>query len=274
MSAYDPWVTVWSARDVVHAHLLVTELLSVGIEARVTDEHLSGLSGLVGYVTPGIQVPSVHEERALRVLTELEQRLAGKRAEEAARRAQEAALRAAELEEAGARRAGAGSEARVLPHGVSTIVSGGQTGADQAALLWAVEHGVPTAGWVPQGRLAEDGEIPECIPGLEETDSPDPAVRTRRNVRDSDATLILSLGPLSGGSALTLRRAHELARPVLHLELRDLGLDEAVEELDAWLAATRPARLNVAGPRASVEPGIGAEVRRLFDAAFTDGDAP
>ncbi len=267
MSAYDSWVRVWSARDVVHAHLLVTELLSVGIEARVTDEHLSGLSGLVGYVTPGIEVPERHEERALRVLEELEQRLAEQRA-------QEAAVRADRLEEAGARRAGGGPEARVLPHGVGVLVSGGQTGADRAALEWAVAHGVPTAGWVPKGRLAEDGGIPDGIPGLEETDSPDPAVRTRRNVRDSDATLILSLGPLTGGSALTLRRAHELARPVLHLELRALELDEAVEELDAWLAATRPARLNVAGPRASKEPGLAEEVRRLFDAAFAEEDAP
>ena len=39
------------------------------------------------------------------------------------------------------------------------IVSGGQTGADRAALDFAKEHGIPHGGWCPKGRLAEDGPI-------------------------------------------------------------------------------------------------------------------
>ena|SRR5688572_6575374 len=102
---------------------------------------------------------------------------------------------------------------------VARIVSGGQTGADRAALDFALERGIPIGGWVPKGRLAEDGAIPERYAGLVETGSTDPAVRTARNVRDSDATLILSHGPLEGGSLFTWREATRLGRAVLHLDL-------------------------------------------------------
>jgi hypothetical protein len=61
-------------------------------------------------------------------------------------------------------------------------------------------------GWrvVPKGRLAEGGPIPERYSGLVETQSSDAAVRTSLNVRDSDATLIVSHDPLSGGSLVTV----------------------------------------------------------------------
>ena len=164
------------------------------------------------------------------------------------------------------------------------LVSGGQTGADRAALEWAVGVGLPTGGWVPRGRAAEDGVIPAHIPGLVECDSDQPATRTRLNVRDSDATLIVSIGALTGGSALTERHARELGRPVLHLRIRvgaapnvafqdeALALDDAVGRLQAWLDEHRPRSLNVAGPRASKEPGVGDVVRALLGRTLTDED--
>jgi Circularly permutated YpsA SLOG family len=138
------------------------------------------------------------------------------------------------------------------------IISGGQTGADRAALDFALECGIPIGGWVPRGRLAEDGRIPERYAGLVETESADPAVRTARNVRDSDATLILSHGPLDGGSLFTHREATRIGKPVLHLALDQLGHAAAADQLRTWLSAVRPATLNVAGPRASRDPQIAA----------------
>jgi ADP-ribosylglycohydrolase len=41
----------------------------------------------------------------------------------------------------------------------SKIVSGGQTGADRAALDWAIKRGIPHGGWCPKGRKSEDGPI-------------------------------------------------------------------------------------------------------------------
>lgn len=74
---------------------------------------------------------------------------------------------------------------------VARIISGGQTGADRAALDFAIAHDIPHGGWCPSGRLAEDGRIPSRYQ-LRETPSPDYAQRTEWNVRDSDGTVIFS----------------------------------------------------------------------------------
>ena len=144
------------------------------------------------------------------------------------------------------------------------IVSGGQTGADRAALDFALAHGLRIGGWLPRGRATEDGPLPERYAGMTETESPDPAVRTERNVRDSDATLILSHGALTGGSLLTLRSAERAGRPVLHLDLERMSEAAAAERLRAWLAEVRPRTLNVAGPRASKDPAIAAATEAVL----------
>ena len=135
-----------------------------------------------------------------------------------------------------------------------TIVSGGQTGVDRAALDVAIEQGVPYAGWCPQGRAAEDGSIPARYL-LSETPSTEYAQRTQWNIRDSDATVVFSVDPkVRGGTALTINVARRLAKPCLHLAQSRHPADEAVARLGAFLQANRVARLNVAGPRASMEP--------------------
>lgn len=149
------------------------------------------------------------------------------------------------------------------------IVSGGQTGADRAALDFALAHGFEVGGWVPKGRLAEDGAIPERYTGLLETASAESAVRSARNVRDSDATLILSHGPLTGGSLLTLHEATRAGKPVLHLDLDQVAtVETAALVLRGWLAGTGPSTLNVAGPRASKDSRIAEATREVLEAAL------
>jgi hypothetical protein len=71
------------------------------------------------------------------------------------------------------------------------IVSGGQTGADQAGWRAAKAAGIPTGGWMPLGFLTEDGPRPEFagLYGAEECPTADYPARTRRNVIDSSATI-------------------------------------------------------------------------------------
>jgi hypothetical protein len=138
-----------------------------------------------------------------------------------------------------------------------TIVSGGQTGVDRAAWDVALELGLPIGGWVPKGRLAEDGRIPDRYASVCEADSADYAVRTTLNVRDSDATLIFSHGPLTGGSFFTYREAGRLGRPVLHLDLSTTFAADAVARVREWITTVGPLRLNVAGPRASGQAAAG-----------------
>jgi len=94
-----------------------------------------------------------------------------------------------------------------------TIISGGQTGTDRAALDFAIAHGIPHGGWCPLGRRAEDGVLDPRY-RLRETESKSYRQRTRRNVADSDATLILNLGELADGSLATRQLAERASKPV------------------------------------------------------------
>jgi len=159
------------------------------------------------------------------------------------------------------------------------IVSGGQTGADRAALdaarVWHIEWG----GYVPAGRLAEDGRISETYANLVETAADDYNERTRMNVLHSDGTLIVSHGALSGGSLFTWEVAEDAGKPCRHLDLDRLTMSAAVLEIEQWLSDAAIVTLNVAGPRASQDPRIyaatlalvsGVLARRLPDAASAD----
>lgn len=153
----------------------------------------------------------------------------------------------------------AASDARII----SQIVSGGQTGADRAALDVAIEQGIDYGGWCPAGGWAED--LPEPLGllavyrELTATTESEPAVRTRLNVRDSDATLIVWDGSTpSSGTRLTIETARELGRPVL-------VTPGEVEATLAWLTTlTGAVVLNVAGPRESACPGTYARTAALL----------
>jgi Circularly permutated YpsA SLOG family len=146
---------------------------------------------------------------------------------------------------------------------IRKIISGGQTGADRAALDAALERGVAAGGWIPKGRRAEDGRIPDRYLDLRETETDDYETRTRWNVRDSDATLILSHGALTGGSKLTELLARAWNKPALHVDLSIMSASDAVVAIRAWLADVDGETLNVAGPRASGDPSIYHDTKEI-----------
>ena len=145
------------------------------------------------------------------------------------------------------------------------IISGGQTGADRAALDFAIEYGYPHGGWTPQGREAEDG----CIPlKYQLTGLPDGSYRqrTRRNVEDSDGTLIVNLGELDGGTLATRIFAEKAGKPYYVAQVDDGATDEMAASVLAWLRAHHIKTLNVAGPRESKRPGIYQQTTALLEA--------
>lgn len=132
-----------------------------------------------------------------------------------------------------------------------TLISGGQTGVDRAALDEALEAGVDVDGWCPHGRRAEDGAISKRYP-LQETPSDAYAQRTEWNVRDSDATLIITPVPPGGGTQWTADCAAKWQRPLWIASVRapeTVALH--VPRLVNWLGTHDIQRLNVAGPRTS-----------------------
>jgi hypothetical protein len=146
------------------------------------------------------------------------------------------------------------------------IISGGQTGADRAGLDWAIKNGIPHGGWCPKGRRAEDGPI-NAKYQLKETPSSDYPQRTEWNVRDSDGTVIFSVGKrLSGNSFETLEFAIKHRKPYLHLSA--VFKDNAAQKLKKWMEENNIRVLNVAGPRASKEPKVAEFVITILDAAL------
>ena len=135
------------------------------------------------------------------------------------------------------------------------IISGGQTGVDRGALDFAIERGYTHGGWAPHGREAEDGKIPLKYQ-LIELDHGGYRQRTRRNVQDSDGTLVINLGELDGGTLATQSFAQRFNKPHLVVQLDDGITEEVVTQLSEWVHQYEIKTLNIAGPRETKRPGI------------------
>ena len=148
------------------------------------------------------------------------------------------------------------------------IVSGGQTGVDRGGLQAAIDLGLDWGGWAPKGWRAENGTIPPLYrEKMREHASANYLGRTRRNVVDSHATLIVTnTYPLSGGTLKTRFFCQEAMRS--HFVV-SLGESDAVGKTQRWLAQffaqehPVPFVLNVAGPRESKAGGIQKRTRKF-----------
>ena len=120
---------------------------------------------------------------------------------------------------------------------IHKIISGGQTGADQAALDAAIELGIEHGGWVPKGRLTEDGRLPDKY-NLTEMPSDRYPERTEQNVIDYHGTVIFSYDDLTRGSSYTQEMAKKHGRPYLHIDLKNTTAFDAAVNINAWLNVT------------------------------------
>lgn len=151
---------------------------------------------------------------------------------------------------------------------VRKIVSGGQTGVDRAGIDFAIAHGIDYGGWVPKGGIAEDMKVPPGLLAhysmLQEAPTTSMSARTKLNVRDSDATLIIRPhgGVMSPGTKLTINLCGQLKKPYVVIDPNDwdgaeqLGefLKMVEEQIDSGTGVA--IALNVAGPRESKSRGI------------------
>ena len=159
---------------------------------------------------------------------------------------------------------------------VTAIVSGGQTGADRGGLDAAIQLGLGYGGWAPKGWRAEDGSIPEIYRAhMRESVREDYGLRTRLNVQDSDATLIVSFADqLTGGSDYTAKQAKAQRKPCKHLVLPARGKTRITDAVRSaileWVSENNVSVLNVAGPRESKESGLQQAVRDALVWIFED----
>ncbi|MBC8319381.1 MAG: putative molybdenum carrier protein [Bacteroidetes bacterium] len=135
-----------------------------------------------------------------------------------------------------------------------TIISGGQSGVDRAALDFALENNILCGGWCPLGRLAEDGIISNNYP-LKETTTSNYEERTNLNVRDSDGTIIIYKNEMDKGTLLTREIAQYINK---HLIVINLSVYQSFDQikLKNWITQNKISVLNIAGPRESFNPGI------------------
>ena len=151
---------------------------------------------------------------------------------------------------------------------IEKLVSGGQTGVDQAALAAAIRCGLPHGGWCPKGRIAENGIIPSRY-SLVETDDSGYSTRTKLNIRDSDGTLIVvpdSLKNISDGTILTMQEAKGKEKPYFIVQLSSAP---SIDRITTWLAENNIKVLNVAGPRESKSPGCYNLTLSFLEHVFT-----
>lgn len=131
-----------------------------------------------------------------------------------------------------------------------SVITGGQTGVDRGALDAALSLDFPCGGWCPKGREAEDGAIPERYP-LRELANGGYRERTVQNVLDSDGTLIIYYGTLSGGTEQTQLHCIRRQKPYKLIDAREISIQRAKELGLEFIQAHSVSVLNVAGPRES-----------------------
>jgi hypothetical protein len=151
---------------------------------------------------------------------------------------------------------------------ITTIISGGQSGVDRAALDVALELGIPCRGWCPKGRRAEDGPIDQRYP-LTETPTAAYEERTESNVHETDGTLILRGEQSSLGTEYTIQLAAGYGKPCMVVELFDQPDPATVRQ---WANEHQIRVLNVAGPRESQSPGIYDRARAFLRQVLRGGD--
>lgn len=144
--------------------------------------------------------------------------------------------------------------------GLKKVISGGQTGADQAGLMAAFKMGIKTGGTAPDGWYTENGANPLLeLLGLDAAG--DYRSRTIKNVTNSTGTVLITNSPNSPGSKLTRNEATRQGKPfyqittdVMHNRLA-AGLDikalvlAASAELQLFIVEHKIECLNVAGNR-------------------------
>ena len=133
---------------------------------------------------------------------------------------------------------------------LTKIVSGGQTGVDRGALDAALAVNFPCGGWCTADRRAEDGVIPEKY-ALTALAVSGYRARTLKNVQDSDGTLILFSGALSGGTLLMRDLCLREKKPFMVLDAKQISISRAADAIERFIEENEIQVLNVAGPRAS-----------------------
>lgn len=152
---------------------------------------------------------------------------------------------------------------------ITKIISGGQTGVDRAGLDAAIALNIEHGGYVPKGRKAEDGQVPQKY-HMEEMKKGGCPARTKKNIEASDGTVIFCQSRPSTGTKLTVDHAVQIKKPVLVLEIDAVSKQAAVGMIREWIARENIEVMNVAGPRQSSAPIVALMAKKILIEALSE----
>jgi hypothetical protein len=150
---------------------------------------------------------------------------------------------------------------------ITKIISGGQTGVDRAGLDAAIALNIEHGGYVPKGRKAEDGHVPQKYQ-MEEMKKGGYPARTKKNIEASDGTVIFCQGRPSTGTKLTVDYAVQIKKPFLVLDIDSISKQTAVGMIREWITKEGIEVMNVAGPRQSSAPIVAQMARKILIEVF------
>jgi len=153
---------------------------------------------------------------------------------------------------------------------IRKIVSGGQIGADQAALDVAMKLGFPHGGWIQKGRKTQSGILPEKY-RLKELPTAGYKQRIERNVIDSDGTVIISHGEPTGGAEYSRKMTDKHHRPCLHADLKENSTFVIASKINTWVLEHNIEVLNVTGSRVSEDSTIYKDTLDIVEGAILLG---
>ena len=150
---------------------------------------------------------------------------------------------------------------------IEKIISGGQTGASRAALDAAMKLGIAHGGWVLNGKMTEDGPLPEKY-NLKEMPDQNHSEKTKKNIKEACGTLILSHGKYSEQFGFVKKMSQRLGKPVLDVDLHTTVAFNAATLINDWIVDNDIRVLNVTGPRDEQDPKIYQATLDIIQAVF------
>ncbi len=150
---------------------------------------------------------------------------------------------------------------------INKIISAGLAEVEQAALDVAIKVDIPHSGWIPNGHKDEDRSLLEKYK-LKEIPASSDFEHTEKNILDSEGTLVISRGKLSGEASLLQNMTDKRNRPFLHIDLDSASDFFVSQTISAWITENRIKILHVAGPGVSKDSELYSATSKIFETVF------
>jgi hypothetical protein len=150
---------------------------------------------------------------------------------------------------------------------IEKIISGGRPGAERAALDAAIKLGMAYGGWIPKegsrlGGMKADRYNLTPMPTTDRTES------FKKNIRESDGTLMLSHGTLSSDVKNTKNTIQRYSTPLLHVDLNSTNAFNAASLINDWLIDNDLNILHVTGPTENEDGKIYSATLDILQAVY------